>query len=102
MMVQLINWHKLIVMSEVLGVSDAKRQLGAIVDRAHLKNEPVYLSRRGRRVVAIVDADEFDRLRELAEDADDAEAAAAARREMKETAELPVPWEAVKAELGLS
>lgn len=89
-------------MSDVLAVSDAKRQLGAIVDRAHLGHEPVYLSRRGRRVVAIVDAEEFDRLVELAEDAADAEAAIAARREMEETAALPVPWEELKAELGLS
>ena len=89
-------------MTEALPVSDAKRQLGALVDRAHLGHEPVYLSRRGRRVVAIVDADEFDRLRALVEDAEDAAAALAARRELQETAELPVPWEEVKAELGLT
>jgi prevent-host-death family protein len=88
-------------MSDVLPVSDAKRQLGAIVDRAHLTHEPVFLSRRGRRVVAIVDAGDFDRLRELAEDAEDAAAAVAARREAAETGALPVPWEEVKAELGL-
>jgi prevent-host-death family protein len=88
-------------MSDVLAVSDAKRQLGALIDRAHLGHEPVYLTRHGRRVVAIVDADEYDRLLELAEDAADAEAAIEARREMEETAVLPVPWEDVKAELGL-
>ena len=89
-------------MSDVLAVSDAKRQLGAIVDRAHLGHETVFLSRRGRRVVAIVDADEFDRLLEIAEDAYDAAAAIAARRELAETAETPVPWQEVKAELGLT
>jgi prevent-host-death family protein len=89
-------------MSEVLAVSDAKRQLGALVDRVHLGHETVYLSRRGHRVVAIVDADEFDRLVAIAEDAADAEAALAARREMAETGALPVPWDEVKAELGLS
>lgn len=86
----------------MLPVSDAKRQLGAIVDRAHLGHEPVYLSRRGQRVVAIVDADEFDRLLELAEDTEDAQAAIVARREMDETAGLPIPWDVVKAELGLA
>ena len=88
-------------MSDVM-LSDAKRQLGALVERAHVAHEPVFLSRRGRRVVAIVDADDFERMRELAEDAEDAAAAVAARREMVETSELPVPWDEVKAELGLA
>lgn len=89
-------------MSDGIAVSDAKGQLGAIVDRAHLGHETVFLTRRGRRVVAIIDADEFDRLLELAEDAEDAAAALTARREMAETAEAPIPWEEVKAELGLT
>jgi prevent-host-death family protein len=89
-------------MTDLLSVSDAKRHLGAVVDRAHLAHEPVSLSKRGRRVAVVVDADEFDRLRELAEDAEDAAAAAAARQEIEETGALPVPWEEVKAELGLS
>ena len=88
-------------MSDVMAISEAKQQLGALVDRAHLGHEPVYLSRHGRRVVAIVDADEYDRLLELAEDAADAEAATAARRELEETAATPIPWDEVKAELGL-
>lgn len=91
-----------LTMNEVLAVSEAKRQLGALVDRAHLAHEPVYLSRRGRRVVAIVDADDYDHLVSLAEDAADAEAAVAARRELAETAAVPIPWNEVKAELGLT
>jgi prevent-host-death family protein len=89
-------------MTDVLPVSEAQRQLGALVDRAHLGHEPIYLSRRGRRVVAIVDAVEFDRLLELAEDAADAEDAIVARREIEETAALPIPWDEVKADLGLA
>ena len=89
-------------MSNMLAISDAKRHLGAIVDRAHLAHETVFISRRGQRVVAIVDADEFDRLLEMAEDEEDAAAAITARRELKTTAETPVPWEEVKAELGLT
>jgi hypothetical protein len=53
-------------------------------------------------VVAIVDAVEFDRLLELAEDAADAEDAIVARRELEETAALPIPWDEVKADLGLA
>lgn len=39
---------------------------------------------------------------ELAEDMADVGAAADARVEMAETGEKPVPWEQVKAELGLT
>lgn len=85
-----------------MAVSEAKRQLGAIVDRAHLAHETVFLTRRGRRVVAIVDAEEFDRIRALADDAEDAAAAIASRQEMAETTGTPIPWEQVKAELGLT
>lgn len=98
---QLIDWYHL-GMSETMAVSEAKRQLGAVVDRAHVAHEPVYLTRRGRRVVAVVDADEFDRLLALAEDVEDAAAADASRREMAETGAAPIPWDEVKAELGLT
>lgn len=80
-------------------VTAARESLGTIVDKARIS--PVYLTRHNRTVAVIVDVVEFERLRELAEDAEDAAAAAAARREMEETGELPVPWEEVKAELGL-
>lgn len=88
-------------MSDV-AVSDVKRQLGALIDRVRLMHEPVFLTRRGRRVVVIVDVDDFNRLRELASDAEDALAAVAARQEVVETRELPVPWDEVKEELGLA
>jgi len=89
-------------MSEVLAISEAKRQLGEVVSRAHLGHEPVYLSKHGRRIAVIVDAEDFDRLRELAEDAEDAAAAHAARQELQETGATPIPWEEVKAELGMT
>lgn len=83
----------------IITVTAARESLGTIVDKA--RTSPVYLTRHNRTVAVIVDVVEFERLRELAEDAEDAAAAAAARREMDETGELPVPWEEVKAELGL-
>ena len=89
-------------MSITLPISDAKRQLGALIEQARVTREPVFLSRHGHRMVALIDADEFDRLRELAEDAEDAAAALAARRELAETGAAPVPWDDVKAELGLT
>lgn len=81
-------------------ITQARDGLGTVVDEA--RQEPVYLTRHNRAVAVVVNVVEFERLRELAEDAEDAAAAAAARREMQETQELPVPWEDVKAELGLA
>jgi prevent-host-death family protein len=83
-----------------IALTDARDSLGAVIDSA--RTAPVYLTRHNRTVAVILDIEEFQRLRELAEDAEDAEAAASARREMAETGELPVPWDEVKAELGLT
>ncbi len=84
-----------------LSVSDARGQLAAIINRAQTDHEPVFLSRRGRRVAAIVDADDLERLIELAEDMADIRAAEESREEMRQTVSEPIPWEEVKADLGL-
>ncbi len=86
----------------MLAVSDARRQLATIIDRARAEHSPVFLARRGRRVAAVIDADDLDRILHLAEDMSDLLAAAAARADMKETGEAPIPWELVKADLGLT
>lgn len=85
-----------------LSVSEARSQLAAIIDRVGAENAPVYLERRGRRVAAVIDADELDRLLGLAEDMTDILAAEEAREEMRKTGDTPVPWEQVKADLGLT
>jgi prevent-host-death family protein len=84
-----------------VSISEARERLADVIDRARAHHQPVFLSRRGRRVAAVIDADDLERLQELAEDMADIRAAEAARREMQETGELPVPWDEVKAELGL-
>jgi prevent-host-death family protein len=85
-----------------LAVSEARQQLAAIIDRARAEHSPIYLARRGRRVAAVIDADDLDNVLELAEDMADIRAAAAARAEMRATGEAPIPWEQVKADLGLA
>ncbi len=85
-----------------LTVSEARRQLAAIIDRARTEHAPVFLARRGRRVAAVIDADDLDTLLELAEDMADIRAAADARAEMAASGETPIPWEEVKADLGLT
>lgn len=42
-------------------VSHARARLADVVDAARVGREPVYLTRRGRRVAAVVDADHLDR-----------------------------------------
>lgn len=88
-------------MSDVT-VSDARARLADVVDAARVGHEPVYLTRRGRRVAAVIDASDLDRLIEAAEDLADIEAARAARAEMADAGESPIPWAQVKADLGLT
>lgn len=86
---------------DALSISEAREQLAAVIDRARSEHRPVFLSRRGRRVAAVIDADDLERLLDLAEDMADIRAAEAARAEMRETGATPIPWDEVKADLGL-
>jgi prevent-host-death family protein len=81
-------------MSE-LAVSDARDHLAEAIESAR-SGEPVYVTRRGRRVAVIVDADAYDSLVDNAEEALDRAELQAARAE-----DDYIPWEEVKAELGL-
>lgn len=82
-------------------VSEARQQLAAIIDLARSEHSPVYLARRGRRVAAVIDADDLQEILQLAEDMSDIRAAEAAREDMRTTGATPVPWEQVKVDLGL-
>jgi len=82
-------------------MSETRERLSAVVEQARLSREPVYLTRHGQPVAAIVDAAQFDQLVSAAEDLADIRATAAARLEM--AAGTPaVPWEDVKKDLGLA
>jgi len=82
--------------------ADARSRLSEAVDSARVSHEPVYLLPRGPRVAALIDAEDLATLIEAAEDLEDLRAANAARTEMADTGEGSVPWEEVKAELGLA
>ena len=84
-----------------VSVSDARARLADIVDQARVAHDPIFLTRRGRRVAAVIDADDLERLIDAAEDLADIEAARAARVEMAE-GHSAIPWEQVKADLGLA
>ena len=81
-------------MSE-LAVSEARNRLAEAIELAR-SGEPVYVTRRGHRVAVLVDAASYDALVESAEDAVDRAELEAARLE-----DDYVPWEEVKADLGL-
>lgn len=78
----------------------ARSRLADVIDDAHVRHAPVFLARRGRRVAAIIDAEDLERLTEAAEDLADIKAAQAVRAEVAEHGS--VPWEEVKAERGLA
>jgi prevent-host-death family protein len=84
-------------MSE-LPIEQAQAHLGEVVEDAERAGEVIYLTRHGRRVAAIVSpelAAEIE-IEQAEEEAD----IAAARAALDEGGE-PIPWEQVKAELGL-
>ena len=81
-----------------LPVSVACNRLDEIVDDARARHEPVFLTRGGRRVAAVIDADDLERLTQAAEDLADIETADAARAEIAERG--TIPWNEVKAGLG--
>lgn len=83
-----------------LPVSVACNRLDEIVDDVGARHEPVFLTRRGRRVAAVIDADDLERLTQAAEDLADIEAADAGCAEIAEHG--TIPWDEVKAELGLA
>lgn len=87
-------------MSE-MAVSDARARLADVVDAARVGHAPVYLTRRGHRVAAVIDADDLDRLIAAAEDLADLEATRQAREELA-SGEESIPWDQVKADLGLT
>lgn len=82
-------------------LSDARSRLADVVDQARVEHEPVFLTRRGRRVAAVIDVDQLSELIAAAEDLEDLRAVADARAEMEASGEGAIPWEQVKADLGL-
>ena len=86
-------------MAEV-SVTQARERLADVVDDARVNRQPVYLTRRGKRIAAVVDATDLEALLRDSEDLADLRAAAAARAEL-DSGETAVLWDQVKADLGL-
>lgn len=82
-------------MTEV-AVSDARNRLAEVIEQTRRSGEPISVTKRGRRVAVILDSDAFDRLVDAADDLDDRRELEAARAD-----DDYVPWDEVKAALGL-
>jgi prevent-host-death family protein len=79
-----------------LTVSQARENLAELIDNTQRSGEPVVLTRHGRPVAVVLDHALFERLVAAADDTSDRQDLALAR-----TDDDTVPWEQVKADLGL-
>ena len=81
-----------------VSVSEARNDFAEIVNRAAYGGERVRVVRRGRPVAAIVPIRDLELLERLEDELD----LDAAREALADPANaVPIPWEQVKAELGL-
>ena len=85
-------------MSSPLSVSEARRELSQLVNRAAFTGERTLLRRNGKDVAAIVSPEDL-KLLEAMEDEIDLTEARASLAEAKRSG--TVPWAKVKAKLGL-
>ena len=81
-----------------MSISEARRQLAELVNRAAYRRERIALGRRGKKVAAIVSADDLELLEAL-EDAADLRAIAQALAD-PENESSPIPWKQIEKELA--
>ena len=79
-----------------VAVSEARNRLAEVIDDTRRSGEPVSVTKRGRRVAVILSSEAFDQLVDRADELDDRHELEAARAE-----DDYVPWDEVKAALGL-
>lgn len=82
----------------MMSISEARQQLAELVNRAAYRRERIALGRRGKKVAAIVSADDLDLLEAL-EDAADLRAIAQALAD-PENESPPIPWKQIEKELA--
>ena len=79
-----------------LAVAEERVRLAGLIDQVRLSSEPISITRQGRRVAVIIDSDAFDGLADTANDIVDRRELEAARAD-----DDYIPWDEVKANLGL-
>jgi prevent-host-death family protein len=83
-----------------LSSAEAQDSFEDVLDRAVHEKERVVLTRRGRPVAALVPIADLEFL-EAIEGRLEAEEYRRAREEFERSGEAAIPWETIKAELGL-
>jgi prevent-host-death family protein len=83
---------------EQVPITDARDDLADVVNRVAYRHERVMLTRRGRALAVVVPVEDAELLEQL-EDAADLDAMRAALADPANAE--PLPWEQVKAGLGL-
>jgi prevent-host-death family protein len=81
-------------MSEI-ALTDARGRFATVVNRARTK--PVFLTRHGKKVVAMVDAAVFEKQLDAWEEVQDTRAL----DEAEKSGEVSIPWEQAKRDLAL-
>jgi prevent-host-death family protein len=79
-----------------MAISEAREKLSDAVETA--RTEPVFLERYGQPAAVLVSPERYEQLMEALEDAEDVAAFDAAMAEDGPN----IPWEQVKADLGLA
>lgn len=83
-----------------LPCADARERFDELLRRAVKDKDRVVLTRRGKPVAALVPIEDLELL-EAIEDRLDADAFRRAKEEFERSGEPAIPWEKIKAELGL-
>ena len=83
-----------------LSTTEARRDFAELVNRVAYGQERINITRRGKPVAVLLSR-ECARLLEVLEDSWDLMEIGRTLADMKEKGETPVPWERVKAQLGL-
>jgi prevent-host-death family protein len=83
-----------------LAVSKAHEAFSGTINRVAKKKQRIVLQRRGKDVAALVPLEDLALLEEL-EDRQDLEDFRAAKEEWERDGRKTIPWEKVKADLGL-
>jgi prevent-host-death family protein len=82
----------------MMSISQARKELAELVNRAAYRRERITLGRRGKKVAAIVSAEDLELLEAL-EDAADLRAIAKALADPENVAP-PIPWNQIEKELA--
>ena len=97
-----MTWNSYSETEESISITKARGMLTKLPEQLAEQNRAIALTRRGKPVMALVAWDLYEAIVETLEIMGDADLMAALRQSIKEASEGKViPWEEVKAELGL-